>query len=125
MKSVNFCQSVQVDLENLFFDWLKVNTYQPFLQKFWNYHQHYQTICSQMQRKNHKFIHGVYFDLFENIPKNKIKPLLIIDDSCEENLNYNQFVKKSCHFWVTHLSARIQYKLQLFDQSKLGRDVEL
>ena len=46
-----------------------------------------------MQRKNFKFIHGVDFDLIENLPNHENKYLLIFDDSFEEISNFKQFLK--------------------------------
>ena len=68
-------------------------TFQPAFDKIFCFYQHYQPLYSQMQRKNLKFIQGVEFDLIENLPNNRIKYLLIFDDSCEEISNSKQFVK--------------------------------
>ena len=77
-----------------------------------------------MQRKNLKFIQGVEFDLIENLPNNRIKYLLIFDDSCEEISNSKQFVKIDTAGRHRGLNT-IYIKHNLFHQSKIGRDLEL
>ena len=77
-----------------------------------------------MQRKNLKIIQGVDFDLFENLPNNGTKYLLIFDDSCEEISNSKQFVKIATAGRHRGLNT-IYIKHNLFHQSNLGRDVEL
>ena len=77
-----------------------------------------------MQRKNHEFIQRVDFELIENLPVNGKKYLLIIDGSCEEISSSKQFIKIAIAGRHRGLNSII-IKLNLFRQSKLGRDVEL
>ena len=77
-----------------------------------------------MQRKNLKFVQGVDFELVENLPKNGTKYLLIFDDSCEEISNSKQIVKIATARRIRVLNT-IYIKHNLFQQSKLRRDVEL
>ena len=58
---------------HLIFEWLKIVTFQPKLDKIFCFYQHYQSLYGQMQRKNLKFIQGVDFELIENLPKNGTK----------------------------------------------------
>ena len=57
----------------LIFDWLKIGTFQPAVDKIFYFYLHYQPLYSKMQRKNLKFIQGVDFDLIENLPNNGTK----------------------------------------------------
>ena len=76
-----------------------------------------------MQRKNLKFIKGIDFELIENLPKNKSKYLLKLDDSCEEISNSKQFVKVATV--GRHRGLNTKYiKHNFFHQSKLERNVE-
>ena len=70
------------------------------------------------------FIHGVDFELIENLPKNETKHLLKFDDSCEEISNSKQFVTVATAGRHRGLN-KIYIKHNLFHQSELGRDVEL
>ena len=108
----------------LIFDWLKIGTFQPAFEFFFNFYQHSQHLYSQVQRKNLKFTQGVDFDLIEKLPKNGTKYLLIFDDSCEEILNSKHFVKIATAGRENGLNI-IYIKHNLFHRSKLGRDVEL
>ena len=109
---------------HLIFDWLKIETFQPFFDNFFYFYEHYQPLYSQIQRKNLKFIQGVDFDLLENLPSNGTKYLLLFDDSCEVISNSKQFVKIATAGRHRGLNTRY-IKHNLFHQSKLGRDVEL
>ena len=82
------------------------------------------TYYNQIQRKNLKFIQGIDFHLIENLPNNRAKYLLILDDSCEEISNSKQFVKIATAGRHRGLNT-IYIKHNLFRQSKLVRDVEL
>ena len=56
-------------------------TFQPKVDKIFYFYQHYPAIHGQMQRKNLKFIHGVDFELIENLPNNGTNYLLIFDEN--------------------------------------------
>ena len=107
---------------HLIFDWLKIGTFQPAFDKIFYFYQHYQTFCSQMQRKNLNFIQGVDFDLIENLPNNGTKYFLIFDNSYEENSNSKQFVKIATAGRHRGLNTiyKNYFKQNLFHQSKLG-----
>ena len=109
---------------HLIFDWLNIVTFQPAFDKIFKFYQNCQPLYSQMQRKNLKFIQKEHFDLIEHLPNNGTKYLFIIDDSCEEVTNSNQFVKIATAGRHKGLNT-IYIKHNLFHQSKLGRDVEL
>ena len=49
------------------FDWLKNGTFQPKLDKNFFFSQYYLALYGQMQRKRHKFIRVVAFELIENV----------------------------------------------------------
>ena len=108
---------------HLIFEWLKIVHFNQSLAKnFFN--QHYQPLYGQIQRKNLKFNQGVDFELIENLPNNGTKYLLKFDDSCEEIPNPKQFVKVATAGRHRGLNT-IYIEHNLFQQSKLGRDVEL
>ena len=70
-----------------------------------------------------KIIHGVDFDMIENLPKIGIDYLLMFDVSCEEISNSKQFVKIATAGRHRELIT-IYIKYNLFHQNKYGRDVE-
>ena len=60
----------------LIFDWLETGAFQAALDKIFYFYQHYQTLYSQMQRKNFDFAREVDFDMIQNLPNNGNKYLL-------------------------------------------------
>ena len=106
------------------FEWLKIASVQPTLDKKTFLYQHYQALYSQMQRKNLKFIQGVDFHLNKFFPNNGSKYLRIFDDSCEEISNFKQFVKITTSGRQRGLKTKY-IKHNLIHQSKLVRYIEL
>ena len=79
-----------------------------------------------MQKKieNQDFVKGINFEFIDSLRKNATKYLLIFDVLCEEIGNSNAFVDIATAGGHRGLST-IYFKHNLFEQSKLGRDVEL
>ena len=74
--------------------------------------------------ENTHLIQGVDFEFIQSLPNNGTKYLLIFDDSCEENSSSKDFVKTSTA--GRHKGhSKIYIKHNLFDQSRLGQDIEL
>ena len=78
----------------------------------------------QKEIENLEFVPGVNFEFFDSLKSNGTKYLLIFDDSCEENCNSKAFVDLATAGRYRGLST-IYIKHNLFQQSKLGRNVEL
>ena len=74
--------------------------------------------------ENLEFVRGVNFEFIDSLKNNGTKYLLIFDDSFEEICNSKAFVDISTAGRHQGLST-IYIKLNLFHQSKLGRDIEL
>ena len=74
--------------------------------------------------KNIEFKEGFVLEFIQNLPNNGTKYLLIFEDSCEEISSSKVFVKIATA--GRHKGLRTIYvKLNLFHQSRLGRDIEL
>ena len=78
----------------------------------------------QKEIENLEFVQGVNFEFIDSLKNNGKKYLLIFDDSCEEICNSKAFVDNATAGRHRGLST-IYIKLNIFHQSKLGRDVEL
>ena len=78
----------------------------------------------QTEIENLEFVQGVNFEFIDSSKNNGTKNLLIFDDSCEEICNSKAFVDNATSGRHRGLST-FDTKLNLFHQSKLGRDVEL
>ena len=78
----------------------------------------------QKANKNLEFVQGVNFEFIDSFKHNGTKYLLIFDDSCEEICNSKAFVDIVTAGRHRGLST-IYIKHNLFQPSKLGRDVEL
>ena len=70
------------------------------------------------------FVRGVNFEFIDSLKNNGTKYFFFFDDSCEEICNSKAFVDIATTGRYRGLST-IYIKLNLFHQSKLGRDVEL
>ena len=75
--------------------------------------------------KNIQFIQGVDFEFIRSLPNNGTKYLLIFDDSYEEISSSKDFVKILTAGRHKGLLSAIFIKHNLFNQSRLGRDIEL
>ena len=110
----------------LFYNWLKIGTFQPKFDKIYFFYQPSQPLYDvmQMEIKNLEFGEGVNFEYIDSLKNNGIKYLLIFDNSCEEICNSKAFVDAATA--GRHRGPSTTYiKHNLFHQSKLGRDVEL
>ena len=74
--------------------------------------------------ENLEFVRRVNFEFIDSLKNNGTKYLVIFDDSCEEICNLKAFVDITTAGRHRGLST-IYIKHNLFQQSKLGRDVEL
>ena len=110
----------------LFYNWLKNETFQPKSDKIYFFYQHCQPLYDVMRKEfeNLEFVQGVNFEFIDSIKNNGTKYLLIFDDSCEEICNSKTFVDIATTARHRGLST-IYIKDNLFHQSKLGRDFEL
>ena len=106
--------------------WLKIGTFQPKIDKIYLFYQHCRTLHDVMQKEfeNLEFVQGVNFETIDSLKINDIKYLVTFDDSCEEICNSNAFADIATAGRHRGLSA-IYIKHNLFNQSKLGRDVKL
>ena len=78
----------------------------------------------QKEIENLEFEQGVNFEYIDSLKNSGTEYLLIFDDSCEEFCNSKAFVDIATAGKHRGLNT-IYIKHNLFDQSKLGRDVEL
>ena len=78
----------------------------------------------QTEIENLEFVQEVNFEFIDSVKNNGTKYLLIFDDSCEEICNSKAFVDIATAGRHRSLST-IYIKHNLFQKSKLGRDVEL
>ena len=78
----------------------------------------------QNEIENLEFVQGVNFEFIDSLKNNGTKYLLLFDDSCEEICNSKTFVDIATTGRHRGLST-IYNKHNLFQQSKLGRDIEL
>ena len=78
----------------------------------------------QNEIENLEFVRGVYFEFNDSLKNNGTKYLLIFDDSCEEICKSKALVDIATvgRHWGP---STVYIKHNLFQQSKLGRDVEL
>ena len=108
-------------------NWLKIGTFQPKFAKFTSFKKHSQPLYNVMQKKEIEileFVQGVNFEFIDSLKNNGKKYLLMFDDFDEEICNSKAFVDIACAGRRRGLST-IYFKHKLFQQSKLGRDVEL
>ena len=110
----------------LIYNWLKIGTFQPKFDKIYFFYQHSQPLYDVVQKEieNLEFVQGVSFEFIDSLKNNGRKYLLIFDDSWEEICNSKAFVDNATAGRHRGLST-IYIKHNLFQQSKLGRDVEL
>ena len=110
----------------LYYNWLKLGTFQTKFDKSYFFSQHSQTFYDVMQKEieNLEFVRGVNFEFSDSLKNNGTKYLLIFDDSCEEICNSKTFVDIATAGRHRGLST-IYIQHNLFHESKLGRDVEL
>ena len=110
----------------LIYNWLKIGTFQPKFDKIYFFYQHSQPLYDVLQKEieNLEFVHGVSFEFIDSLKNNGTKNLLIFDDSCGDICNSKAFVDIATAERHRNLST-IYIKHNLFQQSKLGRDVEL
>ena len=90
------------------------------------FYQHSQPLYDVMQKEieNLEFVRGVNFEFLDSLKNNGTKYLLIFDCSCKEICNSKAFFDIATAGRYRGLST-IYIKHNLFQQSKLGRDVEL
>ena len=110
----------------LFYNWLKIGTFQPKFDKIYFFCQHSQLFYDVMQKEieNLVFLRGVSFEFFDSLKNNGTKYLLIFDNSCEEICNSKAFADNATAGRHRGLST-IYFEHNFFHQSKQGRDVEL
>ena len=110
----------------LIYNWLKIGTFQPKFDKIYFFYQHSQPLYDvmPMEIESLEFVRGVKFEFIDSLENNGTKYLLIFDDSCEEICNSKAFVDTATAGRHRGLST-IYIKHNLFQQSKLGRDIEL
>ena len=110
----------------LIYNWLKIGTFQPKFDKIHFFYQHSQPLYDVMPKEigNLEFVQGVNFEFFDSLINNGTKNLLIFDDSCGEICNSKAFVDIATAGRHRGLN-RMYTKHNIFDHSKLGRDVEL
>ena len=110
----------------LIYNWLKIGTFQPNIDKIYFFYQHSQPLYGVMQKEieNFEFVEGVNFEYNDSLKNNGTKYLLIFDDSCEEICKSKAFVDIVTSGRHRGLST-IYIKHNLFHQSKLGRNIEL
>ena len=108
----------------LIYNWLKIGT--PRFDKIYFFYQHSQHLYNVMQKEieNVEFVRGVSFESIDSLKNNGTKYLLIFDDSCGEICNSKAFLDIATVGRHRGLST-IYIKHNHFQQSKLGRDVEL
>ena len=110
----------------LTYTWLKIGNLQPKFDKIYFFCQLSQPLYDVMQKEceNLEFVLGVNFEFIDSLKNNGTKYLLIFDESCEEICNSKAFVEFATVGRHRGLST-IYIKHNLFQHSKLGRDVEL
>ena len=110
----------------LIYNWLKLGNFQTKFDKIYFFYQYSQTLYDVMQIEieNLEFVQGKNFEFIDSLKNNSTKYLLIFDDSCEGICNSKTFVDIATS--GRHRGYNTIYiKLNLFHQSKLGRDFEL
>ena len=110
----------------LFYNWLKIGTFQPVFDKIYFFYQRSQPLYNVMQKEieNLEFVQGVNFEFIDSLKNKGTKYLIIFDNSCEEICNSKAFVDIATAGRHRGLST-IYIKHNLSHQCKLGRDVEL
>ena len=110
----------------LIHEWLKVGTFQPEFDKIYFFYQHLRPLYDAIQKEfdNLDFVQVVHFEYINSLKKNCTKCLLSFDDSCEENCSTKEFLDLATAGTRRGFST-IYIKLNLFHQSKLGRNVAL
>ena len=110
----------------LLYNWLKIGTFWPKFDKIYFFHQLSQPLYDAKQKEieNLEFVRGVNFEFIDSLKNNGSKYLLIFDDSCEESCNSKAFVDLVTAGRHRGLST-IYIEHNLFQQSKVGRDVQL
>ena len=116
----------ETEKSQLFYNWLKIGTFQPKSDKVCFFYHHSQPLYDVMQKEieNLEFVRGVNFEFIDSLKNNGTKYLLIFDNSCEEICNLKAFVDLATTGRHRCLST-IYIKHNLFHQSKIGRNVEL
>ena len=110
----------------LFYNWLKIGTFQPRFDKIYFFNQHSQPLYEVMRKEieNFEFVPGLNFEFIDSLKSNGTKHLLSCDNSCEKICNSKAFVDIATT--GRHRGPiTIYIKDNLFHQSKLGKDVEL
>ena len=123
---INLAGPSETGKSQFIYSWLKNGTLQPKIYIIYFFYQHSQSLYDIMQKEieNVEFIQGVKFEFIDSVKNNGTKYLLIFDDSCEEICNSKAFVDIGTAGRHRGLST-IYIKHNLFQHSKLGRDVEL
>ena len=69
----------------LFYNWLKIPTFQPKFDKIYFFYHYLQPLYNVMQKEieNLEFVRGVNFEFNDLLKNNDTKYLLTFDDSCE------------------------------------------
>ena len=122
---VSFVGPSEIGNSQLLYNWLKVGTFQPKLDKIYFFYQHSQLLYDVMEKEIEilEFVRGVNFEFIHSLKNNGTKYLLIFDDSCEEI-----WISKAFVDIVTAGRHRdqstIYIKHNLFHQNKLCTDVE-
>ena len=116
----------QIEKAQFIYNWLKFGKIQPKLNKTYFLYQHSQALQHVMQREiaNLVFVQGVNFEFIDSLENNGTKYLLIFNDSCEKICNSKAFFAITITGRGLGLNATY-IKHNVFQQSKLGRDVEL
>ena len=120
------CGPSETGNSQFIYNLLKIGTFQPNFDKVYWFYQYSQPFYEVMQKEieNLEFVQGVNFEFIDSLRNNSTKYLLILDDSFEEICQSKTFVDFATTGRQWGLST-IYIKHNLFDQSKLGRDVEL
>ncbi len=110
----------------LIHEWLKVGTLQLKFDKIYFFNQHPQPLYDVMQREivNLEFVQCVHFEFINSLKNNGTKYLLSFDDSYAEICNSTEFVDIATASRQRGFGT-MYIKHNLFQQRKIGRDVEL
>ena len=110
----------------LIYNWLKNGTFQPKFDKVYFFYQHFQPLHDVMQKEieNLEFVQVVNFEFMDSLKNNGTKYLLIYDEYA------GKLCKSKASFEIATAErhrglSTIYIKHNHFNQSKLGRDVEL
>ena len=123
---ISFFGPSETGKSQLIYNWQEIGTYQPKFDKFYFFYQHSQLLYDVTQKETEKieFLRGVNFEFIDSLKNNGTKNLLLFDDSCEEIWNSKAFVQLATAGRHRGLN-KIYNKHNLFQQSRLVRDVEL